>query len=226
MNKAMPRGAVAGLVAAVGLLVLAVGWYVAVRPLASKASRLTDQKTAVYQQIADNIAQSSPATATGAPKIKVADVYKLATAMPSIPDMPDVLLELEQTAQAAGVQLQSVAPSAMSAGTGGYSTEQLSLSVIGDFYGITDLLYRLRNLVYVRDGALHANGRLFSVRNATFTPAGTAKNLLTGTIDVDTYMYGAVAPTAATPPASTTTTATTTTTTTTTSGPSASGATP
>lgn len=227
MSKTLPKGAVLGLIAAAGLVVFAAGWLLAVRPLSHRASELRAQKAVVYQQIADTIAQSAPATATSAPKIRVADVYKLSTAMPSIVDMPDLLLELQQTAQAAGVQLLSISPTAPVAGTSGYATERLALSVSGDFYGVTDLLYRLRNLVYVRGGALHANGRLFSVQSVTLSPAGTAaKNLLNASIGVDTYVYGTAG--AATPaPASTTTTATTTTTTTTTSsGPTAAGVTP
>ena len=232
MNKPLSKNAVLGLIVAAGLMVFAAGWLLAVRPLAHKAATLRAEKASVYRQIAENVAQSAPATATSAPKIRVADVYKLSTAMPSIVDMPDLLLELQQTAEAAGVQLQSISPtSAPATGTSGYTTEKLTLAVAGDFYGVTDLLYRLRNLVYVRGGALHANGRLFSVQSVTLAPAGTAaKNLLNVGIDVDTYVYGSAA--AATPapaPGATTTTATTTTTTTTTppaSGPTAAGATP
>lgn len=227
MNKAVPKNAVLGLIVAAGLIVFAAGWMLAVRPLGHQAATLRAEKAFVYRQIADSVAQRAPATATSAPKIRVADVYKLATAMPSILDMPDLLLELQQTAQAAGVQLLSISPTpaAAAAGTSGYTTEKLTLSVAGDFYGLTDLLYRLRNLVYVRGGALHANGRLFSVQNMTLSPAGTAaKNLLNANIDVDTYVYGAAA--AATPAPAATTTTTSTTTTTTTSGPTAAGATP
>lgn len=225
MNKSLSKGAVLGLIAAAGLIVFAAGWLLAVRPLAHKASELRAQKVAVYRQIAENVAQSAPTTATSAPAIRAADVYKLSTAMPSIVDMPDLLLELQQTAQAAGVLLQSISPTAPAAAAGAYSTEKLTLSVSGDFYGITDLLYRLRNLVYVRGGALHANGRLFSVQSVSLSPAGTAKNLLSASIAVDTFVYGSAA--GATPtPAPTATTTTTTTTTTTSSGPTAAGATP
>ena len=226
MNKTLPKGVVLGLIVAAGLVVLAAGWLLAVRPLAHKASQLGVQKAAVYQQIADNVAQRAPATATSAPKIRTADVYKLSTAMPSTVDMPDLLLELQQTASAAGVQLLSISPTAPVAGTSGYATEKLTLSVSGDFYGITDLLYRLRNLVYVRGGALHANGRLFSVESVGLTPGGTAaKNLLNANVALDTYVYGSAAAVTPSPATGTTTTATTTTTTTTapSSGPTAAG---
>ncbi len=224
MNKALPQQAVLGLMVAFGALVLTLGWFATVRPLGHKASSLHAQTADVYRQIAADVAASAPASATGAPAIRVADVYKLATAMPSIADMPDVLLELDRTARSAGVNLLSISPSQPVAGTSGYSVVKLTLSVQGSFYSVTDLLFRLRNLVYVRNGALQANGRLFSVDDATLTPSGTgSKNSLTGTIDVDTYVYGTAAATATTP---TETTTDTTTTTTPSSGPTAAGATP
>ena len=44
------------------------------------------------------------------------------------------------------------------------------MAVSGDFYSLTDLLYRLRSLVTVRDGALDVSGRLFSVKSVNFAP--------------------------------------------------------
>lgn len=224
MRKPLPLSAQLGLIVAAALLVLALGWFVAVRPLGHKAAGLHKQTAAVQQQITDDLAQIAAArgggAAAAAQTIKVADVYKLAKAMPSVTDMPDVLIELDQTARAAGVDLQTLSPGATTAGTNGYSLQPLTMTVAGNFYTVTDLLYRLRNLVYVRSGALQANGRLFSVNSVSLTPSN-GKNIM-ATIVVDTYVYGGT--TAAV--TSTTTPSTTTTTSTPPSGPSAAGATP
>jgi Tfp pilus assembly protein PilO len=169
-------------------------------------------------------AQKSAATsAVSAPKIRVADVYKLAKAMPSTLDMPDILLELDQVAKASGVDLQDISP-----GTpGADGTISLGMTVEGDFYTITDLLYRLRNLVSVRNGALDASGRLFTIDSLSLGPG--AKNGIDASITLHTYEYVPAAPAAA-PAApvvtSTDTTATTTTDTTSSNGPSAAGAQP
>jgi hypothetical protein len=142
--------------------------------------------------------------------------------------MPDVLIQLDQVAQDAGVQLQDISPSpATSDPVTGQQSFQVTLSVVGDFYTVTDLLYRLRNFVYVRHGALEASGRLFSIDNVSFAPGDGHQ--LNANITLHTYVYGAapgaaVAP--ATPPATTDTTSTDTTATTTpdsSSGPSAAG---
>ena len=228
--RPLPKAAVIGGIVGAGLLVLAIGWFGLIAPENHKASALNKQTAAVQQQIADNLAQlAASKNVAAAPKIRVADVYKLAKAMPSTTDMPDVLIQLDQVAQDAGVQLSDISPSPATADpVTGQQSFQVSLAVVGDFYTVTDLLYRLRNFVYVRHGALEASGRLFSIDNVSFAPGDGHQ--LSANITLHTYVYGAapgaaVAPVAAAP-ATTDTSSTDTTTTTTpvsSSGPSAAG---
>jgi Tfp pilus assembly protein PilO len=227
VRKQLPLPAQLALIVGGALLVLALGYFIAVGPLSHKAAGLRNQTAAVQQQIADDLAQVAAARGVGAAAaaqtIKVADVYKLAKAMPAVTDMPDVLIELDQTARAAGVDLQTLTPGgASTAGTNGYSMLPLTMTVAGNFYTVTDLLYRLRNLVYVRGGALQANGRLFSVNSVSLSPSNGKS--ISAQIAVDTYVYGGAI--AAVPSSTTPSTTTTTTTTTPPSGPSAAGATP
>jgi Tfp pilus assembly protein PilO len=214
-------------VAVSGVLVLALGWLVLLGPKQKQIGVLNQQTAAVRQQIADDLSRAATArSATGAPTIKTADIYKLETAMPSITDMPDLLLELDQTAQASGVKLQSIQPSAPAVGADGYSTVHITLSADGNFYTLTDLLYRLRTLVYVRSGSLEANGRIFSIDTVNLSPTGGTQML--ATITLDTYVYGAPLTPTDTPLTATSTTPAATGTTTTTSassGPTAAGAT-
>jgi hypothetical protein len=152
------------------------------------------------------------------PEIRTAYLYKLSKAMPMTTDMPNLLLELSQVVQAAGVKLTAISPTPPDV-TG---TTGITLTVSGDFYSLTDLLYRLRNLVAVHDGALDVSGRLFSINSVSLTP-GTDRSL-GANISLSAYTFGDAAAAAALPvttPASTDTTATTTDATTTTA-PSAS----
>ena len=227
--RPLPKGAVIGGIVAVGLVVLALGWMLVVSPENKKAASLEKQTTTMQQQIAANLAQIAAAkNVIPAPTIHVADVYKLQTAMPSEPDMPDILLELSQVAKASGVDLQSIAPGgAQTDPLTGQGNVALSLSVVGDFYTVTDLLYRLRNLVSVRHGALDAVGRLFAIDSVGLSPAGRTIN---ASIALHTFVYGAApvaAPAAPVAPATTgtdTTATTTTTDTTSSSSASATGA--
>src|SRR5205823_1363147 len=87
-KKPIPKAAVLGIIAAGGLLVLVAGWLLVVSPQKHKAANLKEQTTAVRQKISDELAQAAVAkSATSVPTIKVADVYRLAKAMPSINDM-------------------------------------------------------------------------------------------------------------------------------------------
>jgi Pilus assembly protein, PilO len=226
----VPKWAPVALVGVGALVVLAAGWVLLLAPKQSEIGSLHKQAAMVQQQIAADLSRAGTArTATGAPKIRVADIYKLQLAMPSSPDMPDLLLELDQAAKAAGVQLTSLGPGQGTAAAGGnYTTIPISLAASGNFYGVTDLLYRLRNLVYVRGGALEANGPIFSVNSVTLSPVG---KLVTADISLTTYVFGtsaAVGSSTVTPtPGSTTSTDTTQTTTTSSgSGPAAAGVTP
>lgn len=225
LRLGFPKPAQFALVGVGALLVVLVGWMVLLGPKQKQVSNLNSQTAAVNQQIADDLTRASTARgAESTPTLKVADVYKLTTAMPSIVDMPDLLLELDQTASAAGVTLNSIAPSAPATDpTGGFSTVEVDVNVTGNFYSLTDLLYRLRNLVYVRSGALQANGRIFTVNSINLTPS---QNVVTAAMVLTTYVYGAAPATSATPAAPETTSTGTTTTPSSSSGPTAAGATP
>lgn len=224
LKKPLPRAAVLGGIVAAGLVVLLLGWMLLISPQHTKAAKLQKDTEAVQQQITEQlaaVAAAKSAAVSAAPTIKVADVYKLSKAMPSTADVPDILLQLSQVAQDSGVDLQSISPagSQLDAATG--QTELMySLAVDGDFYTVTDLLYRLRNLVSVRAGALNANGRVWTVDNVSFAPAGRQ---LTVSLSLHTYVYGT--PVVAAPaPTATPTDTTTTTDSTDSGGPSAAGA--
>lgn len=227
VNFNLQKNGLVVLVAVGAIAIVAMGWLLLLGPKQKQINDLKQQTAAVRQQVADDLARAAAArSVTGAPQIKTADIYKLETAMPSSVDMPDLLLELDQTANAAGVSLQSIAPSPSLTDTGnGYGAEHVVLSANGNFYTITDLLYRLRNMVYARGGALESNGRIFTIDSVTISPLGTE---LTANITLDTYVYGALpaSTTGAPAPPAGTTTSTTTTTSTPSSGPTASGATP
>ena len=65
----------------------------------------------------------------------------------------------------------------------------INITFAGNFYSLTDLLYRLRALVSVRNGELEATGRLFAVDSVALAPTGVGTGL-TAAVTLDTYVYG------------------------------------
>src|SRR5262249_26795490 len=118
-------------------LVGGVAYAVVVAPKRSELSHVHEKTATVQQQIASLRADAANRDAT--PQIHVADVYRLAKAMPSEADMPDVLLELSAVAREAGIELDSVTPQTPTDTASGYQVLPISLSFSGNYYAVHDL---------------------------------------------------------------------------------------
>jgi len=194
-----------------GILVFGLAaWFFLVHPQSGKVSSLKRQSQDVQEKI--DAYHQQVAAARSAPKIEVADVYRLAKAMPTKTDMPDVVLELSQLARDTGISFDSISPQPLAA-VGSYSVLPISVTFNGNFYNLADFLYRMRSLVTVHAGQLDATGRLFSVDTLAFNQGAKKFPQIQATLVIDAFVYSsapAPAP-AATPPATTTTGETTTT---------------
>ena len=217
MNLTLPKqlqpGALIGLVVGGVLLVGLAGWFLLVRPQGAKLKSLKQQTAEV--QAKDNSYQQQVAAARAAPKIEVADVYRLAKAMPDRTDMPDLLLELSQLARDTGIRFDSISPQS-GAAIASYQVIPISVTFNGNFYNLADFLYRLRSLVSVHGGRLDATGRLFSVDTLTFNESPLHFPQIQASLVIDAFVYGSGAPPPLVAPTPTTTSATTDTTSTTT----------
>lgn len=187
--KANRKAAVAAIVVG-DLLVLLLGWFMLIGPQRAQASQIASSTAATEAQIAEAskpIAPVQPAAQQKQPEIRTADLYSLAKAMPSDADTPDLLLELNLLARESGVTLDSISPSAPTV-QGSYDVVPIALTAKGDFYGLTDYLYRLRTLVGVRDGALQTAGRLYSVGSIAITGDATS-TVHTVNLSVSAYQW-------------------------------------
>ena len=211
----------------IGVVVLGVaGYFGLIRPQGAKLKRIKADAQAAQSALDDY--NHKVLVARTAPKIRVADVYRLAKAMPNTTDMPDLLLELSQLARDTGIRFDSISPQP-AVPIGSYTVLPISVTFNGTFYDLADLLYRLRSLVNVHGGRLDATGRLFTVDSLSFGEGPTKFPNIQATLVIDAFVYGgAAAPAVGTStPTTTTTTGTTATesaTTTTTSDTAASAA--
>jgi hypothetical protein len=150
------------------------------------------------------------------PTIETADLFRLTRAMPDQTDMPGIILTLSDLARSAGIRFDLIEPVGVGTPSGSYVTDRIHLLFNGDFYGLSDFLYRLRSLVTVKDGTLNATGRLFNVDTVTFSIPENTFPKIAAELYVNAYVYGTTAPAAPATPttadgATTTTSETTTT---------------
>jgi Tfp pilus assembly protein PilO len=200
-------------VLAVGLVILlATAYFVLVRPKSSEAASLDEEIATLRSQA--SVASREPGT-KAPPKVEidVADLFRLAKALPDRSDMAAIMLELNAIASSSGVTFQSIAPGEAVV-FGDYSALPINLTFQGNYYDLTDFLYRLRNLVTVKEGVLTAQGRLYTLDALDMHEAPQAHFPdIEAVLTLSAYSYGAAPATSGgTPSTSTDTTGTTSTT--------------
>ena len=198
MKRKLSSRALYGVVGGGLLVYFLFGWFVLVGPKRSEAAALKEQATTVETSLAT--ARAASARDDDAQPIAVADIFRLATAMPSVPDMPGILLELSRIAQETGIEFNAITPEASTV-TGSYQTVPIGLAFDGNFYELSDFLFRLRTLVGVRRSELQATGRLFSIDTIDFAESADGFPEISATLTVNAYVYGTAAPANQVPPA-------------------------
>jgi Tfp pilus assembly protein PilO len=177
-----------------GLLAVAVlGFLVLISPQRSRAKDLDGQIAETQQQIV---------TAQVASRVKpvnprIGDLFRLTKAMPASTDMPGILLELSRVAADTGIEFDSITPGVPVAAATGFQTLPIELVFRGNYFELSDFLFRLRNLVAERDGRLDVGGRLYSVDNLDFS-RGDSGTTLTAKLSTKAFIYGSAATATAT----------------------------
>jgi Tfp pilus assembly protein PilO len=187
-------------IAAAAVLVWALAlWFLLVAPKRSHAAGLSEDVVAAELQLADARLQSRrpQKPSSGA---KVADLLRLAKAMPSSADQAGLVLELDRLARSSGVTLRSISPSEATIGAGGATTIPVVVTATGSYRQITRFLQHTRALVRVRGGAVRATGRLLTMQGVELSESSTRRfPYLDATIILSAFVYdGPIIP--ATPP--------------------------
>jgi hypothetical protein len=187
--------------AVVGVLVFALGGYfMLIRPQHAKAKAVGVEIASTNQAI--DSARALTLQAKKAAQIRVADMFRLTKAMPDQAEMPDILLELNQVAEESGITFQQITPASTAVLLDGYEAIPIQVEFQGNFYELSDFLYRLRNLVDIRHGGLAANGRLFAIDTIDFGQAAPPAHFpqIQAQLAIDAFVYGTGAvPTVAAP---------------------------
>ncbi len=204
-RKKLPQSAQIAIALAVVLLLGAIGYFAAVKPQKGKAADLSTQIDAQDEQIA--AARALLAKSKDAQKIRVADLFRLTKAMPDQPDEAGIILELTNVARQSGIAFDTIVPGGSTA-LSGYQVVPINVEFDGNFFQINDFLFRIRNLVDVRRGALVSGGRLFTVDNIHFDEGALKFPQVHASLTIDAYIYGAGATVSAPPQTAAATTST------------------
>ena len=205
MKRKLNSRTLGAIVGAAILAYAAAGYFMVVSPKKAESARLDEQIAVAPLELRDALAATAAQDDTQ--PIAVADIFRLSIAMPSTPDMPGILLELSRIADETGIRFKSITPQP-ALPIAAYQVVPIDVAFDGSFYALSDFLFRLRTLVTVRRGELHAAGRLFSVASVDFSESDRGFPLLAATLKLNAYVYGvdaagAVPPPATPPPATT-----------------------
>jgi Pilus assembly protein, PilO len=204
------NGRLALLLAVAGVLILMLaGWYVIVSPQRSKAAQLDGRiGDANIKLAATEALLRSPAARESVGKLK-----RLRVALPDDVKMSEILRQLSAASAASGVRIDSITPSPPVASTAGQAVP-ISLSLSGHYFRLAKFMHLLRSRAEVKDGVVHASGRLYAIDNISFS--SDKGGLITAAVILDAFVYAPPAPTATSTAGGDSSTGTTTTTPTTT----------
>jgi hypothetical protein len=161
-----------------------------ISPQRSKATELDTQIADTNNAI--SAARALTLEAKKGAQIRVADLFRLTKAMPDQTDMPGILLQLTQVAEDSGISFEQITPSTTATPVSGYLAIPITVEFRGNFYDLSDFLYRLRNLVDVRRGALDATGRLFAIDSIEFAEAPPPPGFpeISAHLVIDAFVFG------------------------------------
>ncbi|MBN1192309.1 MAG: type 4a pilus biogenesis protein PilO [Coriobacteriia bacterium] len=140
-------------IAAIAVVAIAVIFLV-ILPVFQEASSLNGDIAAEQSTLAEAQALLSRRQSAKAQSASnEVELMRIANQMPDSPQLPSVIIELQDVANAAGVEFESITPAEPMAGKApseveppAYNILQLSLVIQGDWTEIIDYVYRIQHL--------------------------------------------------------------------------------
>lgn len=210
------------IIVALAIAAIVAGWFFVVSPKRSQASSLGSQVTSEQSQLATVSSQvAAGKAAEGAFATQYAQLAKLGEAVPPDDDVPSLIYQVQNAAQATGVKFQglqlnpgtsspssssssssgssSSAPAASAAqlppgaavGAAGLPTEQFTFTIDGSFFSLANFFNRLDNFVVSRNNQLLISGRLMTLNAISLAPGGNGFPQMNATISATDYIVPA-----------------------------------
>ncbi len=208
------------LLAVVGaVLVVAAAWFLVLAPQRDQASQLSDQLAAQRQQLTQ--ARSDLAAGLAAKRTYGRDyttVARLGAAVPDDDDVPSLLLQVQQAAQAAHIDFRDLElaggsssapapppaagapasqattatlPPGASVGSAGFPTMPFTFTFTGDFFHMSDFIGRLERFLVVRNRSVVVSGRFMTIDGIALSAAPQGFPKVQASVAATTYLLPA-----------------------------------
>jgi hypothetical protein len=182
--KLEPQLIAAFVLVAVGLLVGGAGYFVVVAPQHSKTDSIASQIDTTQSEL--TLAEGASARPI---PFHASDLYRYANAMPTVTDMPGILLRLGHLAEQSKVVLTSVHPDSPVPQALGYSALPLTITVTGNYRAITKFLGLIRrDVTFARGMRPQVGGRMFDADNITLLQGQTGDQL-NASLGLSAFIY-------------------------------------
>lgn len=132
-----------------------------------------------------------------------AQLIELANEMPDTPELPSLIIELQDTANDSGIDFTGISPQLPTTADAGYSKLPLSLTISGQWTDIIEFTRRLTKLarqirvLKVVVGGVELGGGASPGTSSTDT---VGPNVITATVDIEAYMLGSSSGAGGAPP--------------------------
>jgi hypothetical protein len=204
------RGREIYIITGVVAVVVIVAWYFLLfSPTRQELSDLDDQISTArttLQSSQQQLARLEEYKKT-APQARV-EVVRISKMLPDGEGQPSLIVELNETADLAGVTIQSISRGTVQQGQP-FGIQTLTVTAAGRFFDVVDFLYRMEDYVAIRNTTVRATGRLLQIASMQVASAGgtqvdgvgtsTTDPTLTVTMQINGYLWGGGA--SAAPPA-------------------------
>jgi len=148
-----------------GVVVVVVAWYLLIigpkkDDAAEKNAQYQTEKKS-YDESLERVQRMDEEQV--AAKQASADLLKLNKLVPSDSQVPSMIVEMQSTADLAGIKFMKIVPDTAVAGVAGGTIVPFELNFQGEYYDVTDFLYRVENFARMEGTNVNVTGRLISV---------------------------------------------------------------
>ena len=154
-----------GILIGLGVVVILVAWYFLI--ITPKKDE-TDGKLAEYQTANAEYEQNRAKVQRideerTAANQAAGDLLKLNKLIPMDSQVPSVIVELQETANEAGLNFLKIVPVTPVAGSDGGTTVPMEINVQGEYFDVHDFLYRVENYARMEGNDINVTGRMINV---------------------------------------------------------------